>query len=227
MSDRLRAVVFDVDFTIGKPGPLLGADGYRFAGLRRGLELDPTRYDAARAAAMDDLERHPELHHDEVVWIRFTEDVIRGMGGEGPGVPALAIDVVRAWEQSENFELYEDVPPVLRELRRHGLLIGLLSNTGHGRLERLVTAYSLEVDAVLTSGTHGKTKPSPSIFVALLDLLGVEASEAVMVGDTPEDDIDGARAVGMGAFLIDRDGRYPDRDDTLASLYALPAALGL
>lgn len=227
MTQRLRAVVFDVDFTIGKPGPLLGAEGYRFAGRRFGLELDAARYEAARAAAVDDLEHHPELLHDESVWIRFTEDVVRGMGGAGPGVSALAIEIVHAWERSENFELYEDVPPVLRELRRHGLRIGLLSNTGHGRLERLVSAYSLDVDAVLTSGTHGKTKPSPSIFVAVLDLLGVEASQAAMVGDTLVDDIEGARAVGMRAFLIDREGRYPGRLDTLASLYGLPAALGL
>lgn len=227
MTDRLRAVVFDVDFTIGKPGPLLGAEGYRFAGRRHGLELDAACYAAARAAAVDDLEHHPELLHDESVWIRFTEEVVRGMGGEGPGASALAIEIVHAWERSENFELYEDVPPVLRELRRHGLRIGLLSNTGHGRLERLVTAYSLDVDAVLTSGTHGKTKPSPSIFVALLDLLGVEASQAAMVGDTLVDDIEGARAVGMRAFLIDRGGRYPGRPDTLGSLYGLPAVLGL
>jgi putative hydrolase of the HAD superfamily len=227
MTDRLRAVVFDVDFTIGKPGPLLGAEGYCFAARRYGLELDASRYDDARAAAVDDLEHHPELVHDESVWIRFTEDVIRGMGGEGPGVSGLAIEIVHAWERSENFELYEDVPPVLRELRRHGLLIGLLSNTGHGRLERLVTAYSLDVDAVLTSGTHGRTKPSPSIFAAVLDLLGVAAAEAVMVGDTLVDDVEGARAVGMRAFLIDREGRYPGHSGVLTSLYALPAALGL
>lgn len=227
MTHRLRAVVFDVDFTIGKPGPLLGADGYRFAGRRYGLELDPARYDVARAAAVDDLEDHPGLVHDESVWIRFTEDVVRGMGGDGPGVSALAIEIVHAWERSENFELYEDVPPVLRELRRHGLRLGLLSNTGHGRLERLVAAYSLDVDAVLTSGTHGRTKPSPSIFAAMLDLLGVGATEAAMVGDTLRDDVEGARAVGMRAFLVDRAGRYPDEPGALASLYELPAVLGL
>lgn len=223
----VRAVVFDVDFTIGKPGPLLGGDGYRFAGRRYGLELDAARYDLARAAAVDDLEHHPELVHDESVWIRFTEDVVRGMGGDGQAVSALAIEIVHAWEQSENFELYEDVPPVLRELRRHDLRIGLLSNTGHGRLERLVTAYSLDIDAVLTSGTHGRTKPSPSIFGAMLDLLGVAAAEAAMVGDTLVDDVEGARAVGMRAFLVDREARYPDEPEALANLYELPAALGL
>jgi HAD superfamily hydrolase (TIGR01662 family) len=223
----VRAVVFDVDFTIGKPGPLLGPEGYRFAGTRHGLDLDPALYDRARATAIEELEHHPELDHDETVWIRFTERIVAGMGGSGPGVSALSIEIVRAWERSENFELYEDVPPVLRELRRHGLRIGLLSNTGHGRLERLVGAFSLDVDAVLASGTHGKTKPSPTIFAAVLELLGTEAHETVMVGDTLLDDVEGARAVGMRAFLVDREGLHGPGADRLPDLYALPRALGL
>jgi FMN phosphatase YigB (HAD superfamily) len=48
-----------------------------------------------------------------------------------------------------------------------------------------------------------------------------------MVGDTVEDDVDGARAIGMQAVLLDRTGRYPDRRDCIESLRALPAALGL
>jgi HAD superfamily hydrolase (TIGR01549 family) len=227
VSKSLAAVIFDVDFTIAKPGPLLGPEGYRFAGARRGLDLDPARYHDARAAAVDDLRHHPELDHDEAIWIRFTEDIIRGMGGDGVEVSALAIEVVRGWERSENFELYEDVPPVLRELRRHGLLLGLLSNTGRGRLEQLVDGFSLDVDAVLSSGAHGKTKPSPTIFTAVLELLGVEAAEAAMVGDTVVDDVEGARALGMRAFLVDREGVHPDREDAIPDLYALPAALGL
>ena len=82
----VRAVLFDVDFTIAKPGPTLGPEGYRAAGAGRGLALDPARYDAARVAAVEDLEHHPELDHDEEVWVRFTEDIVRGMGGEGPAV---------------------------------------------------------------------------------------------------------------------------------------------
>ena len=44
----------------------------------------------------------------------------------------------------------------------------------------------------------------------MLELLDVAAGEAVMVGDTLEDDIEGARAVGMRAVLVDREGGYPD-----------------
>jgi putative hydrolase of the HAD superfamily len=222
----LEAVLFDVDFTLCKPGPLLGPEGYRRAGARLGMRLDPRRYDAARAAAIDDLAHHPELEHDEEIWVRFTEDIVRGMGGSGQAVSALAVEVVRAWEHSTNFELYEDAPPVLRELRRHGLKIGLVSNASRD-MARFVDTFSLDVDAWISSGAHGKVKPSPSIFLAVLDQLDVDPEHAAMVGDSPLDDVDGARALGMRAFLLDREGRFPGREDTLPDLYALPAALGL
>jgi FMN phosphatase YigB (HAD superfamily) len=48
-----------------------------------------------------------------------------------------------------------------------------------------------------------------------------------MVGDSPEDDIAGARALGMRAFLVDREERFPEAVDRLPDLRALPAALGL
>jgi putative hydrolase of the HAD superfamily len=223
---ELRAVLFDVDFTLAKPGPLLGGPGYSEAAARFGLTLDPERYHEARAAAIADLERHPELDHDEEIWVRFTEDIVRGMGGDGPDVRAIALEITRGWERHENFELYEDVLPVLTELRGHGLRLGLVSNTSRD-LSQFVRHFDLDVDAWLSSGRHGKVKPSPSIFRAVLELIEVEPEAAAMVGDSPDDDVEGARALGLRAFLLDRDGRFPDRTDTLADLLALPAALGL
>jgi FMN phosphatase YigB (HAD superfamily) len=70
-------------------------------------------------------------------------------------------------------------------------------------------------------------KPSPTIFRAVLELLEAEPEASAMVGDSLTDDIEGARALGMRAFLLDREGRYPERQDTLPDLLALPAALGL
>jgi FMN phosphatase YigB (HAD superfamily) len=48
-----------------------------------------------------------------------------------------------------------------------------------------------------------------------------------MVGDSIDDDIEGARAVGMRALLLDREDRYPDVAEKLTDLRALPAAVGL
>ena len=223
----LAAVLFDVDFTIAKPGPELGPEGYQRLGERFGLKLDPARYADARAKAIEGIKRHPELEHDEEIWVAFTERIIRNMGGEADSAYDCAVAMTKAWEHAEHFELYEDALPVLEELRRRGLKLGLVSNTGRD-LDEFVAHHQLDVDAVLGSGAFGRTKPHPTIFRAVLERLQVEPGEAAMVGDSPEDDIEGARAAGLGAaFLLDRDGRYPEIPDRLPDLLALPAALGL
>ena len=222
----LKAVLFDVDFTLVRPGPELGPEGYVRVGRRHGLELDAERYADARAKALETLKRDPELRHDEEIWIAFTERIVRGMGGNSDRAHEVAVEIERAWEVSENFDLYEDVVPVIGELRRHGLKIGLVSN-GARDIEEFVAHHDLPVDAAVGSRSHGKVKPDPSIFLAALERLGVGADEVVMVGDTPEDDIEGARAVGIHAYLIDREDRFPDVADRLNDLYALPVALGL
>jgi HAD superfamily hydrolase (TIGR01549 family) len=223
---QLRAVLFDVDFTLARPGPELGPDGYRRLGLRFGLDLDSERYGEARDAAILTLKRHPELEHDDEVWVAFTAEIIRGMGGAGDRVEECAREMTSAWEHAHNFELYDDALPVLAQLRRHGLKLGLVSNTARD-LPRFVAHHGIEVDAMLASGAYGKTKPHPAIFRALLELLDVPAAAAVMVGDSIDDDIEGARAVGLAAFLLDRDDRLPGFSPRLLTLAALPAALGL
>jgi len=221
----LKAVVFDVDFTIARPGPDLGPEGYRRLAARFGFDLDPARYDEARREALATLTRHPQLDHDQEIWVLFTQRIIEGMGGSGDTY-AAAVEMTRAWEHAQHFELFDDVPATLAALRGRGLALGLLSNTERD-LEVFVSHHGLEVDAVLTSLAHGKTKPHETIFRRMLELLHVEAGEAAMVGDTVDDDIEGARAVGMAAILLDREGRYPDVDPRLDDLRGLPAALGL
>lgn len=221
----LRAIVFDVDFTIARPGPDLGGEGYRRLGARHGLELDPGRYEEARSRALATLQRHPELDHDEETWVLFTERIIVGMGGRGD-THAAAVEMTRAWEDAHRFSLYDDVRPALDALRRYGLRLGLLSNTARD-LERFAAHHALDVDAALTSRVHGKTKPHRAIFLRMLELLGAEPADAVMVGDSPEDDVAGAAAVGMRGVLVDREGRYPGAAGRIDDLRALPVILEL
>ena len=223
----LEAVLFDVDFTIARPGPELGPEGYQRLGARFGLDLDPSRYREAREKAVEGIRRHPELEHDEEIWVAFTERIIRNMGGDADTAHDCAIAMTRAWEHAEHFELYEDALPVLADLRGRGLKLGLVSNTGRN-LQEFVAHHRLRVDAALGSGAFGRTKPHPAIFEEVLQRLGVEPADAAMVGDSPEDDVEGAHAAGIEvAFLIDREGRYPEVADRLPDLFALPAALGL
>ena len=224
--DDLKAVLFDVDFTLARPGPELGPEGYVRVGRRHGVELDVSRHDEARAAALETLQKHPDFRHDEELWVEFSARIVVGMGADPATARAIGNEVERAWEKSENFDIYEDVAPVLGELRAHGLRIGLVSN-GARDLREFVRHHGLDADVTVASRYHGKVKPEPSIFMKALAQLGVEPREAAMVGDHLQDDIEGARALGMRAVLVDRENRYPERDDRLRDLFGVPAALGL
>jgi putative hydrolase of the HAD superfamily len=222
----LRAVIFDVDFTLSRPGPELGPEAYRRVGAAHGLVLDADRYEEARLAAFEDLRAHPELVHDEEIWITFTEDIVRGMGGDAAGARACAAEIVGRWEVHANFDLYDDTIPILEALRGYGLRLGLISN-GQRDLEEFARHHRLDVDAAVGSKSHGRTKPHASIFESALAALGTTPAESVMVGDSYADDVEGARALGMRAILLDREGRYPGEPDRITDLGALPAALGL
>jgi HAD superfamily hydrolase (TIGR01549 family) len=222
----LLAVLFDVDFTLAKPGPELRPEGYVRCGERHGLSLEEARYEEARDAALIDLKRHPDFDHDEEIWVAFTERIVVGMGGTAPVSHVVALELTSRWQRHENFELYEDVMPVLDELRQAGLKIGLVSNSARD-VRDFAQHHALGIDAGISSFHHGKTKPHGSIFKAVLDLLEVEPVDAAMVGDTLEDDIEGALALGMQAVLVDRLGLHEDYQPRIDDLYALPALLGL
>ncbi|MDX6370567.1 MAG: hypothetical protein QOG93_2069 [Gaiellaceae bacterium] len=223
---NLRAVLFDVDFTLCRPGPELSAERYGAIAARHGVQLDTHRYDEARDAAVLNLKRHPELLHDESIWHRFTEEIFVGMGGPAALAGECATEIEKGWGVSENFEVFEDVVPVLEELRAAELRIAVVSN-GIRDLTEFVAHHRLDVDVIVDSRSHGRVKPHPTIFLAALDALAVAPAEAVMVGDSLEEDYEGAQALGMRAILVDRENRHPDFEGRLTDLLGLPAALGL
>ena len=77
------------------------------------------------------------------------------MGAYPATARAIGNEVERAWEKSENFDIYEDVEPVLAELRAHGLRIGLVSN-GARDLREFVRHHGLDADVTVASRYHGK-----------------------------------------------------------------------
>lgn len=123
--------------------------------------------------------------------------------------------------------LYEDVKPTLVELRRRGVKTAIVSNTSWGspaglwRRELDGLGLSGLVDVVVFCRDVGWRKPDGRVFLCALGLLGVDACEAVFVGDDPRWDVEGARGVGMGAVLVDRTGRNGDALRGLGGLLGL------
>lgn len=118
----------------------------------------------------------------------------------------LGVEVgVRELVDSVRMTAYPDAEPALRGLRERGLKLVVVSNWDCSLgtvLERCGLAPLL--DGAISSAEAGSRKPDPGIFGPALELAGCGPGEALHVGDTPEEDGDGARAAGIRVLLIDR-----------------------
>lgn len=105
------------------------------------------------------------------------------------------------------FRPYADVAPALAELRARGLRLVCVSNWDCS-LPEVLAGCGLDglLDGVVSSAQAGARKPDPAIFEAGLRIAGCEPADAIHVGDTPAEDVAGARAAGVTPVLIDRDG---------------------
>ena len=105
------------------------------------------------------------------------------------------------------FAAYPDAVPALSELRDRGRRLVAVSNWDcslRSVLDRCGLGELL--DGAVSSAVAGARKPDPAIFEPALELAGCGPDEALHVGDTPEEDVEGARAAGIRPLLIDRNG---------------------
>ena len=108
------------------------------------------------------------------------------------------------------FRPYAEVPAVLEAWRSQGLRLVVVSNWDVSLDEVLDrTGLTPLLDGAIDSASFGAAKPDASIFAAGLELAGVEAAEAVHVGDDLDADVGGARAAGIEPVLIAREGPAP------------------
>jgi HAD superfamily hydrolase (TIGR01549 family) len=95
--------------------------------------------------------------------------------------------------------------------------IGLLSNFDHGVTARRILerdGAARYFDPIVISDEHGWRKPHPKIFLDTLSVLGVNADDALYVGDSVGDDIVGAKGAGIDvAWVNPRDIALPDECD--------------
>jgi putative hydrolase of the HAD superfamily len=206
----IRAVFFDVDFTLIFPGPALQGEGYRRFCAAEGVDVDPARFDTATAASSFILDEVEEQIYNGDLFVHYTASIIEHMGGRGPKVVTVAREIYREWAGNHHFEMYDDVAPVLEALKARGLTVGVISNS-HRSLDAFREHFSLEglIHAAVSSAEHGYMKPHRSIFDAALERAGVPAGASMMVGDSLKADVEGARAAGMRAVLLRRSGEIP------------------
>ena len=111
-------------------------------------------------------------------------------------------------QSSRWWSVYDDVMPMLNYVKAAGIRTGLVSTgsppAGFRARHGLFYAFPVLVGSV----EEGIEKPSPRLFEIALERAGVEASEAIYVGDDYRADVVGARAAGLTPVLLDRNDRY-------------------
>jgi putative hydrolase of the HAD superfamily len=205
---RVRAVLVDALGTLLRledPGPPLREQ----LAARCGLDVDAETAEAALAAEIAYYRAHNLEGRDRAALAglrRRCAVVLRD--ALGPAAREARIeDVLAALLGALRFTPYPDVLPALERMRAAGRRLVVVSNWDVSLHDRLAeTGIAKRVDGAVASAEIGAAKPASAIFSRALVLAGVPAAEALHVGDSPIEDVEGARAAGIEALLLVREG---------------------
>lgn len=167
--------------------PDLSAD--QIAGLREHLEHIWRHAHTIDPRSERDLSR--ERH-----WDVFSRTVALCPGVKPDLIAALYAVMPDQWV------LFDDALPVLRELKSRGVRIVVLSNIGLDIRPLLDRAgVSGLLDGVVLSFEVGIVKPDPAIYARALEVLDVPGARTLMVGDSPRDDVGGV-PLGIRTLIL-------------------------
>jgi 2-haloalkanoic acid dehalogenase type II len=152
-------------------------------------------------------------------WINYNTSLLKKLGVKENTV-FIASQIDELWWTYSHIQVYPDVEPTLTGLRAKGLKLGLVSNGFQQDLDHVLGELELKrwFDSVVCIDSCSCAKPDKQIFRYALEQLGIEPSEAVFVGDSIVQDYQGALAVGIKAYLIDRDGELPSKYNKIECL---------
>lgn len=223
---RIEFVFFDVGETLLRPYPSFPdlfartcrAEG--FAVEARDVErvqerLAPHLIDLAAESGVATPSLSPEA--SRAYWTYLYARLLGELGLPGDDLIGPLYEV---FSNAASYRLFDDVMPALDELTDAGYRLGVISNFEEW-LEKLLV--DLEVgdafEVTVISGMEGIEKPDRAMYERAVERAGVAPSRCLHVGDSPAMDVAPAQAAGLHAVLLDRRGRYVDRDlPSIASL---------
>jgi putative hydrolase of the HAD superfamily len=197
--ESIKAITFDAAGTLVEPWPSVGTVYARVAeecgiGPVAAAELDRQ---FARA-----WKNKQGFDYSALAWRRVVEQTFAGLAHIKP---AFFDHLYDEFAQPRCWRVYEDVGPALERCREKGLKLGVISNWDE-RLRPLLEQMGLApyFDTILVSREVGHHKPAREIFERAAGNLQVTAGEIMHVGDSLEEDFQGARQAGFHAVLLDR-----------------------
>lgn len=226
--DELEALLLDAGNTL----VFLDLGAVAEVARDHGIAVDPVALLQEEGAAKRHYERELAAGASHESGWRLYLQTLLVRGGSPPEAAEALIGPLRAAHDRMN--LWRRVPDGLREAlaeaRSMGLRLGVVSNS-EGKLRQLFEHVGLDdaFEVVVDSALEGVRKPDPEIFHRALRRMGVSSTRALYAGDIPLVDVDGARAAGLHAALIDPFEFYPDHASSprFASVAELIRALRL
>lgn len=233
----IRAVLFDLgytllDYRLQGPWSAFHVGRWRAFLVQRLEEMHPLAGDLAGLVALSPAEfaatvggviggeRARAIEHRGRSWY-FAERLREGLAAAGLSADGAALDrftdafyePIRACTSP-----YPDTAETLDRLRASGIRLAIITNAPwdtparllRGDLERWGLADRF--DAFICSGDVPWRKPNPLFMLAAAEALGIPASDCLVVGDSLEADIAGARAAGMRSLWMHRAGASPPPD---------------
>lgn len=231
----MKAIFFDAG------GTLIHLDCARLSQLlsdELGCELALDRFPRAQSLAMDTVARLAGggAGTTDQLKRQFYTTLLPEIGLDADKL-SDAVECALTLAQAEMLWRKADptTAPALRELKRRGFALGIISNAD-GRVESSFAQAGLteHFDFFIDSFRVGVEKPDPAIFQFALEQAGVAPHEAAHVGDLYAVDVIGARRAGLLPILYDPGEINPGADclrirqlDELLTLFPAPSSGGL
>ena len=198
-----EAVFFDVGHTIIFPSPSIG-ETYAAVADDYGISVDPEAANKRFLHAWKARKTREGLfygctHEDALMfWEKIVGDVLREHRDGERYTPAVTRDLYERFSRGGQWRVDPAFRPLAERLRRRGVKIAFVSNWDL-RLRRVLSELELIdcADALAISAEVAAEKPDPRLFQYALDQIGVTPEATLHVGDTWDEDVEGARSLGM------------------------------
>ena len=227
---RPRVIFFDAVGTLFRVRGSVG-QAYSQVAAAYGVAVDPQALDRAFAQAFASapppacagLLGSALQEWERAWWRQVVRQTFAGVGSLAAfGEERFEAFFARLFEYfatSDPWELYPETLPVLQVLQQEGIRLGVISNFD-SRLPRVLQALQLDgyFSSLTLSTQVGYAKPDPRIFQAALAAQGIPPAAAWHIGDSRREDYQGAKAAGLRALWLDREGQDPSCQERIENL---------